>query len=115
MLSTCAGFFLEIMSDLIPVLNRDEIEKSKVAAAEKISSDYQGCERFLSGALKGAFIFQSDFVRLLNIPVKIDFLRAASYGSSCSISGKIQLKKDFEIDIKEKMDGPKNVATGPGC
>lgn len=91
------------MSDLIPVLTRDEIEKSKVAAVEKISSDYQGCPRFLSGSLKGVFIFHSDFARQFSIPVKIDCLRAASYGSSCSISGKIQLKKTLRsIKIYKK-------------
>jgi hypoxanthine phosphoribosyltransferase len=90
------------MSDLIPVLTKDEIAKSIAAVAQKISSDYQDRELILIGVLKGAFIFLSDLARQLSIPVKIDFLRVASYGSNSSTSGKIQLLKEIEIDIKDK-------------
>jgi hypoxanthine-guanine phosphoribosyltransferase len=41
-------------------------------------------------------------IEALSIPVKIDLLRVASYGSNNSTSGNIQLKKDIEIDIKNK-------------
>ncbi|MGD2187349.1 MAG: phosphoribosyltransferase family protein [Desulfobacterales bacterium] len=90
------------MSDLFPVLTRDEINKSIARMARKISSDYHERELILIGVLKGSFIFLSDLARQLSIPVKIDFLRAASYSSNSSTSGKIQLKKDIEINTIEK-------------
>ena len=70
--------------------------------ARKISSDYQNQELILLGILKGAFVFLSDLVRHLTIPVKLDFIRVCSYGGSTSSSGKIRLTKDIEIDIKNK-------------
>ena len=90
------------MPDLVPVLRKDEIQRIVGEMGQKISSDYQGRELILIGILNGAFIFLSDLIRQLTIPVKVDFIRAASYGSGTSTSGKIQLTKEIEIDIKGK-------------
>jgi len=39
-------------------------------------------------------------MRELDIPIKIDFVRAASYGSEMTSSGEIRLTKDVEIPVK---------------
>jgi len=90
------------MSDLIPLLKKDDIDKKVAAVAHRISSDYKNKELILIGVLKGAFIFLSDLVRHLTIPVKIDFIRVSSYGSSDRSSGNIHLTKDIEIDVRDK-------------
>lgn len=90
------------MTELIPVLNKNDIDKMVARVARKISSDYQNQELILIGILKGAFVFLSDLVRHLTIPVKLDFVRVCSYGSGTSSSGNIRLTKDIEIDIKNK-------------
>ena len=90
------------MAELIPVLTQDDIETLVAAMARRISSDYQDRDLVLIGVLKGAFIFISDLVRQLSIPVEIDFIRLLSYGSGVSSSGNIQLTKDIETDIKNK-------------
>jgi hypoxanthine phosphoribosyltransferase len=38
----------------------------------------------------------------LSIPVQVDFIRVASYGSDTSSSGSINLTKAVEIDVKNK-------------
>jgi hypoxanthine phosphoribosyltransferase len=90
------------MLELIPVLSKNDVDKMVARVAYKISSDYQDQELILIGILKGAFVFLSDLVRHLTIPVKIDFIRVRSYGSSASSSGKIRLTKEIEIDINNK-------------
>jgi hypoxanthine phosphoribosyltransferase len=90
------------MPELIPVLSKKTIEEQIVGIARRISDDYQGCELVLIGVLKGAFVFLSDLVRHLSIPVKIDFIRAASYGSNMSSSGDLRLSADIEIDVMGK-------------
>ena len=87
------------MPDLIPVLTKDEIEKSVADLAKHISEDYQNCEVVIVGVLKGAFIFLADLIRHLSIPVKVDFVRLASYGCNTETSGSICLTKELEIDI----------------
>lgn len=92
------------MSELIPVLTKDEIDRLVIEMARLISSDYKESDRdlVLIGVLKGAFIFLSDLVRHLTIPVKVDFIRASSYGAGTSSSGTIQIKKEIEIDIRDR-------------
>jgi len=90
------------MPELIPVLNKNDIDKMVARVARKISSDYQDRELILIGILKGAFVFLSDLVRHLTIPVKLDFIRVCSYGSSASSSGNIRLTKEIEIDVNNK-------------
>ena len=90
------------MPDLVPVLKKDEIAKVVNALAQRISSDYHGRELILIAVLKGAFVFLSDLIRQIAIPVKVDFIRAASYGSNTSSSGQIQLTKEIEININNK-------------
>ena len=91
-----------MMAELIPVLTKNDIDTLVAAMARRISSDYQGHDLVLIGVLKGAFVFISDLVRHLSIPVKIDFIRVLSYGSGVSSSRNIQLTKDIEIDISHK-------------
>ena len=90
------------MSDLVPVLKKDEIDKLVSEVAQKISSDYQDRELILIAVLKGAFMFLSDLARRLTIPAQIDFLRVASYGANSSSSGKIQFTKEIEVNIRDK-------------
>ncbi len=90
------------MPELIPVLKKSEINNMVAQVARKISSDYQDHELILIGVLKGAFVFLSDLMLNLSIPVQVDFIRVASYGSDTSSSGRINLTKAVEIDVKNK-------------
>jgi len=90
------------MPKLVPVLTEDDIGNLVEQVAHRISSDYKNHDLVLIGVLKGAFVFMSDLVRHLSIPVKIDFIRVFSYGSGVSSSGNIHLTKDIEVDIKDK-------------
>ena len=90
------------MSEFIPVLTREEIEAQVRRIAQVISADYKDRELILIGILKGAFIFLSDLIRQLSIPVKVDFMCASSYGGRTASSGQIKLTKDVDIEIENK-------------
>jgi len=81
---------------------RDAIQTRVQELAAQISADYQGRELIIVGILKGAFIFMADLIRAMCIPCKIDFVRAASYGTGAESSGKVVLTKDLETSIKDK-------------
>jgi hypoxanthine phosphoribosyltransferase len=90
------------MPELIPVLKKSDINNMVAQVARRISSDYQDHELILIGVLKGAFVFLSDLMLNLSIPVQVDFVGVASYGSDTSSSGRINLTKAVEIDVKNK-------------
>ena len=90
------------MPEFKPVLSQEEIETTVSDLARQISHDYKGREVILVGVLKGAFIFLADLIRHLTIPVKIDFIRLASYGCNTSSCGTVSLTKEIEIDIGGK-------------
>ncbi|MBA3037484.1 MAG: hypoxanthine phosphoribosyltransferase [Desulfobacterium sp.] len=90
------------MHELIPVFKKDVINMKVAEVARRISADYKDSELVLVGVLKGAFVFMSDLMRCLTIPVEVDFVCASSYGSDTSSSGKIKLTKELDIDIKNK-------------
>jgi hypoxanthine phosphoribosyltransferase len=84
---------------LIP---RDKIQDRVKELADQICSDYKGKEPVLIGVLNGVVFFIADLARQMAIPTKMDFVRAASYGSGMTSSGTVRLTKDVEIPIQEK-------------
>jgi hypoxanthine phosphoribosyltransferase len=90
------------MPELIPVLNKDDINKKVEAVAERISFDYQDRKLLLIGVLKGSFVFLADLIRFLTIPVEIDFIGTASYGTKSVSSGNIRLTKKITAPLSNK-------------
>jgi hypoxanthine phosphoribosyltransferase len=84
---------------LIP---RDKIQGRVKELADQICSDYKGKEPVLIGVLNGVVFFIADLARQMTIPTKMDFVRAASYGSGMASSGTVRLTKDVEIPIQGK-------------
>lgn len=90
------------MRELTPVLTADEIHLLVKKIAQRISADYQDREVVLVAVLKGSFIFLSDLIRQMTLPVKIDFLQAGSYGLGTASCGTVRLVKDIALDIRGK-------------
>jgi len=90
------------MTQLIPVLKKEDIQQKVASLAKRISTDYEGRELVIVGILKGSFIFISDLVRHITIPVKIDFISVSSYGTSTSSSGQPLMNKELKMDINDK-------------
>jgi hypoxanthine phosphoribosyltransferase len=80
----------------------DEIAEKVAELGHRISSAYQGSEVFIIGVLKGGFIFMSDLVRRITLPVKIDFARLSSYGDSDSPLGNVMIVDDIHESIAGK-------------
>ncbi len=81
---------------LIP---REKIHARVKDLADQISSDYRDSEPILVGVLKGVIIFFADLIREITLSTKMDFIRAASYGSETASSGKIRITKDVELPV----------------
>jgi hypoxanthine phosphoribosyltransferase len=72
--------------------------------AQEISHDYAGKEIAAVCVLKGSFIFFSDIIRQIDLPLTCEFLGVSSYGNKMVSSGEVKLT----LDINEPLEG-KNV------
>ncbi|HEX4109195.1 MAG TPA: hypoxanthine phosphoribosyltransferase [Solirubrobacteraceae bacterium] len=74
--------------------------------AQEISHDYRtlptspGRSLLLVGVLKGAVFFLSDLMRHIDVPVEVDFMAVASYGSATDSSGVVRILKDLDVVIE---------------
>ena len=88
--------------ELRPLFGQDQIRRRVKELAEQISRDYRGKEILFICILKGAFVFLSDLMRQINLPVQIDFVGLASYGSETVSSGQIRVTHESSKPIEGK-------------
>ena len=86
--------------DLKVLVPRQEIEKEVRRLAAEINKDYAGKNPLLIGILKGSFIFLADLVRLLDMPLEVDFVRLSSYGGNTQSSGEIRMAEGLCPEAK---------------
>ncbi|MBN1369614.1 MAG: hypoxanthine phosphoribosyltransferase [Dehalococcoidaceae bacterium] len=77
--------------ELISIFAPADIAEAVAGLAGRISSDYSASELLVLGILKGSFIFLADIVRMITVPLEIDFMRLSSYGSSTRTCGKVKM------------------------
>ncbi len=83
-------------------ISREQINQKIDELASRIREGYRGKNPLLVGALKGSFIFMSDLVRALDMPLEIDFLSVSSYGAGKESSGKIELRQDLKTSAENR-------------
>ena len=84
-----------------PLFTAEQINKRVRELAVDISIDYRGKEILSVGILRGAFMFFSDIVKHIQVPMNIDFLTASSYIKT-QTSGEIKIHADLRENIKGK-------------
>ena len=84
-----------------PLFNSQEIQANVKELADSITKDYLGKELLAVGILKGAFMFFSDLVRAIEVPLTLDFIIASSYIKT-NTSGEIKIHYDIKGDISDK-------------
>lgn len=83
------------------LVTHEQIEEMLDRISAQINKDYEGKSLIVCGILTGAFIFTSDLVRRLKMPVIVDFMQVSSYVGEVS-SGNLKIKKDMSYDIEGK-------------
>jgi hypoxanthine phosphoribosyltransferase len=82
------------------LVGAEDLTRRVKELADEISHDYAGKDLLLIGVLKGAVFFVSDLMRHLDIPVEVDFMAVASYGSATRSSGVVRILKDLDAAIE---------------
>jgi len=83
------------------VFSDDDIQLRIRELGAEITEAYSASDRLLVlGLLKGSFLFMADLVRMIALPLHVDFLVAASYGASKTSSGDVRLLYDPDASLK---------------
>jgi hypoxanthine phosphoribosyltransferase len=82
------------------LVTAEDLQRRVIELGEEISRDYAGRSLLLVGVLKGAVFFLSDLMRFIDIPVEVDFMAVASYGSATDSSGVVRILKDLDASIE---------------
>jgi hypoxanthine phosphoribosyltransferase len=77
-----------------------EIENQITELGKTLSIKYTDKNPILISILKGSFIFMSDLMRKMTIPLEIDFMSISSYGLNRTSTGKIIVRKDISREIE---------------
>lgn len=94
---------MKVPNDKINVMiSYDEMQARINEIADQINKDYKGKSLLVVCILKGAVLFYSDLVRMLDMDVRFDFMRISSYGSSTESTGEVKIKKDLDNSIKDQ-------------
>jgi hypoxanthine phosphoribosyltransferase len=84
------------------MLSEEKIKERVGQLGAQITQAYQGEEIILVGILRGSFIFYSDLVRQINLPVHCEFMGISSYGDATKSSGVVQITSDLTLSIADK-------------
>jgi hypoxanthine phosphoribosyltransferase len=82
------------------LVKAEDLQRRVGELGEQISRDYADRSLLLVGVLKGAVFFLSDLMRYIDIPVEVDFMAVASYGSATDSSGVVRILKDLDVAIE---------------
>lgn len=79
----------------------NEISGEVASLARQISADFEGKNVLFIALLNGAFMFASDLIKEITIPVSISFAKLSSYHGGTSSSG---IVKEL-IGVNESLEG----------
>ena len=84
------------------LFTEEQLKKRIKEIALEVNKRYEGKSPVAVGILKGSILFYADLVRFLHADVEMDFMAVSSYGSGTVSSGKLNIKKDLDRDVKGK-------------
>jgi hypoxanthine phosphoribosyltransferase len=66
---------------------------------DQVSTDYRDRNPVVVGVLKGVVFFIADLLRVIRVPIELDFIAVSSYSPETRDKGIVRLVKDLEIPI----------------
>ncbi|MGB9772198.1 MAG: hypoxanthine phosphoribosyltransferase [Candidatus Kapaibacteriota bacterium] len=85
------NYILINSSKFVPFISYRNIKKRAKEIAHQIRNDYKGRIPVLVVVLKGGIFFATELMRHLPMPLRVETLKAKSYGNEMQTSGRVQL------------------------
>lgn len=81
------------------VISPEEIQSRVNEIGREINRDYLGRNPLFVGVLKGVLFFMADLLRVITIPVEMDFIAVSNYTPESRDQGYVRMVKDLDIPI----------------
>ncbi|MFF2020051.1 MULTISPECIES: hypoxanthine phosphoribosyltransferase [Paenibacillus] len=82
------------------LISEEEIQQKIKELGTVLSKEYAGRNPLVICVLKGAFIFMADLVKVITVPLEMDFMAVSSYGASTKSSGVVKIIKDLDVSVE---------------
>ncbi len=83
-------------------ISEEDLSLRIAEIGKAITDDFQGEEVTIVCVLKGAFMFCSDLLKKIDLPVKLDFIQLSSYGEGTVSSGNVKIEMDVSDSLKNQ-------------
>ena len=84
------------------LLSEKQIRQRTAELGAQITADYRGKQPIVIGVLNGGVLFLADLIRCIELDLEIDFLKASSYGDERVSSGRVEILKEINADIRDR-------------
>jgi hypoxanthine phosphoribosyltransferase len=81
------------------LITREAIAARVAELGRDITHDYAGRNLVLVCSLKGATIFTADLARAIDLPLRLEFIRAESYGQATVSSGQVSIHEVTDLAL----------------
>ena len=85
---------------VVVMLSQEAIAERVRELGSQITREFDGASLLLVCVLKGSFVFTSDLMRAIALPLRVDFLGVRSYGEGTESSGVVQITQDLSRPIE---------------
>ncbi|MDO4581755.1 MAG: hypoxanthine phosphoribosyltransferase [Bacillota bacterium] len=87
------------------LFDQQTLQRRVQELGRQITADYQDAdcdELVMIGILRGSVPFMADLIRVIDLPVTIDFMAMSSYAHGTRTSGSVRILKDINDAITDK-------------
>ena len=84
------------------LFNEEQIQDRIRELGAQLTAEYAGKELVLVGVLKGSCVFMADLMRVIDLPLTIDFMAVSSYKDGTRSTGDVEILKDLSNPIRGK-------------
>lgn len=88
------------------LIDEETIRRELRRLSAELVRAFKGRELLVLAVLKGSCVFASDLIRLLPLPLSLEFLSASSYGDGVESSGSVKLRfasDDISLEGREVL------------
>ena len=81
------------------LISRERLDRRVRQLARRLTRDFRGRDLVVVPLLTGTVLFLADLIRLLPLPLRLDFLGASSYGAGTE-AGQLVITKELRMSVR---------------